>query len=128
MEKTTKKLNDLLSQLLSLRDEVSKTAAQTADAVFDSVESGSMTKEEALVMLTDNELLPVAKWVCLPDFMDDYDCFYKYSTIYYMNYMHPHGFGNHAYASWPEMSYEEGINELYDFVKENRVIGCVYDW
>lgn len=31
-------------------------------------------------------------------------------------------------ASWSEMSYEEGINELYDFVEGNRVIGCIYDW
>ena len=23
---------------------------------------------------------------------------------------------------------EDEINELYDFVKENRVIGCIYDW
>lgn len=27
-----------------------------------------------------------------------------------------------------KMSYEEGINELYDFVEGNRVIGCIYDW
>lgn len=40
MEKTTKNLNDLLSQFLSLRNEVSEIADKTADAVFDSVESG----------------------------------------------------------------------------------------
>lgn len=40
MEKTTRKLNDLLSQFLSLRNEVSEIADKTADAVFDSVESG----------------------------------------------------------------------------------------
>lgn len=128
MEKTAKRLDDLLAQLSSLRDEVSKTTARTADAVFCSVESGDITKEEALTMLTDNELLPVAKWICLPDFMDGYDYFNRYSTIYYMDHMYPHNFGNHEYASWSEMSYEEGINELYDFVKENRVIGCMYDW
>jgi hypothetical protein len=128
MEKTAERLDDLLAQLSSLRDEVSKTAARTADAVFCSAESGDITKEEALTMLTDNELLPVAEWICLPDFMDDYDYFNRYSTIYYMNHMYPHNFGNHEYASWSEMSYEEGINELYDFVKENRVIGCMYDW
>lgn len=60
--------------------------------------------------------------------MDDYDYFSRYSTIYYMDYMYPHNFGNHEYASWSEMSYEEGINELYDFVEGNRVIGCIYDW
>lgn len=38
MEKTTKNLNDLLSQFLSLRNEVSEIADKTADAVFDSVE------------------------------------------------------------------------------------------
>lgn len=45
-----------------------------------------------------------------------------------MDYMYPQNFGNHEYASWSEMSYEEGINELYDFVEGNRVIGCIYDW
>lgn len=105
MEKTTRKLNDLLSQFLSLRNEVSEIADKTADAVFDSVESGDITKEEALTILTDNKLLPVANWICLPDFMDDYD-----------------------YFSWSEMSYEEGINKLYNFVEGNRVIGCIYDW
>ena len=128
MEKTTRKLNDLLSQFLSLRNEVSEIADKTADAVFDSVESRDITKGEALTILTDNKLLPVANWICLPDFMDDYDYFSRYSTIYYMDYMYPRNFGNHEYASWSEMSYEEGINELYDFVKENRVIGCIYDW
>lgn len=128
MEKTTRKLNDLLSQFLSLRNEVSEIADKTADAVFDSVESGDITKEEALTILTDNKLLPVANWICLPDFMDDYDYFSRYSTIYYMDYMYPQNFGNHEYASWSEMSYEEGINELYDFVEGNRVIGCIYDW
>ena len=128
MEKTTRKLNDLLSQFLSLRNEVSEIADKTADAVFDSVESGDITKEEALTILTDNKLLPVANWICLPDFMDDYDYFSRYSTIYYMDYMYPRNFGNHEYASWSEMSYEEGINELYDFVEGNRVIGCIYDW
>ena len=101
---------------------------ETVDAVFDSVESGDITKEEALTILTDNKLLPVANWICLPDFMDDYDYFSRYSTIYYMDYMYPQNFGNHEYASWSEMSYEEGINELYDFVEGNRVIGCIYDW
>lgn len=62
MEKTTRKLNDLLSQFLSLRNEVSEIADKTADAVFDSVESGDITKEEALTILTDNKLLPVANW------------------------------------------------------------------
>ena len=53
MEKTTRKLNDLLSQFLSLRNEVSEIADKTADAVFD---SGDITKEEALTILTDNKL------------------------------------------------------------------------
>lgn len=47
MEKTTRKLNDLLSQFLSLRNEVSEIADKTADAVFDSVESGDITKKDS---------------------------------------------------------------------------------
>lgn len=44
MEKTTRKLNDLLSQFLLLRNEVSEIADKTADAVFDSVESGDFLR------------------------------------------------------------------------------------
>lgn len=113
MEKTTRKLNDLLSQFLSLRNEVSEIADKTA--VFDSVESRDITKEEAL---TDNKLLPVANWICLPDFMDDY--FSRYSTIYYM---YPRNFGNMLVGLKCLTK-----KVLYDFVKENRVIGCIYDW
>lgn len=121
MEKTTRKLNDLLSQFLSLRNEVSEIADKTADAVFDSVESGDITKEEALTILTDNKLLPVANWICLPDFMDDYDYFSRYSTIYYMDYMYPQNFGfsnslfdaiyNYDYESKMSVVSEERIRE-----------------
>ena len=84
MEKTTRKLNDLLSQFLSLRNEVSEIADKTADAVFDSVESGDITKEEALTILTDNKLLPVANWICLPDFMDDCDYFNSFCSLFFL--------------------------------------------
>lgn len=33
-----------------------------------------------------------------------------------------------SYGCEADIAEEEGINELYDFVKENRVIGCIYDW
>lgn len=72
--------------------------------------------------------MPIAEWITLPDFMDSYDYFNRYTTIYYMDYMDEYSFGEHEYATWPELTYEEGIDELYDFVKENKIIGCVYDW
>ena len=29
---------------------------------------------------------------------------------------------------FPGITYEEAIDQLYGFVKKNRIIGCVYDW
>lgn len=31
-------------------------------------------------------------------------------------------------AQFPDLTWDEAINELYEFVKEKQVIGCVYDW
>lgn len=121
-------LDGLLSKLESLENEASKIKLEASKIIFDSVESGNMSKEEALSILTGNKLLPIAEWITLPDFMDSYDYFNRYTTIYYMDYMDEYSFGEHEYATWPELTYEEGIDELYDFVKENKIIGCVYDW
>lgn len=118
-------LDGLLSKLESLENEASKIKLEASKIIFDSVESGNMSKEEALSILTGNKLLPIAEWITLPDFMDSYDYFNRYTTIYYMD---EYSFGEHEYATWPELTYEEGIDELYDFVKENKIIGCVYDW
>lgn len=121
-------LDGLLSKLESLENEASKIKLEASKIIFDSVESGNMSKEEALSILTGNKLLPIAEWITLPDFMDSYDYFNRYTTIYYMDYMDEYSFGEHEYAAWPELTYEEGIDELYDFVKENKIIGRVYDW
>ena len=32
------------------------------------------------------------------------------------------------YLSDSSITYEEAIDQLYGFVKKNRIIGCVYDW
>lgn len=32
------------------------------------------------------------------------------------------------YTQFPDLTWDEAINELYEFVKEKQVIGCVYDW
>ena len=57
----------------------------------------------------------------------------RYSTIKYMNYLDIADFkdedGNVSqYALFPDLTWDEAINELYEFVKEKQVIGCVYDW
>lgn len=100
MGKTVEKLDDLLEQLSSLKKEVSKTEAQTADTIFDLVESGNLTKKKALTILTSKELLPIADYVCLPSFMENFEYFNRYSVIYYADYMYLRNFGDSEYASW----------------------------
>ena len=101
--------------------------------IFKKADEGAISKEEALRVLTDNNLLPIARWIEIPDFMDSYDYFDRYSTIKYMNYLDIADFkdedGNVSqYAQFPDLTWDEAINELYEFVKEKQVIGCVYDW
>ena len=88
---------------------------QFAKEIFKKADEGAISKEVALDLLTV------------------YDYFDRYSTIKYMNYLDIADFkdedGNVSqYAQFPDLTWDEAINELYEFVKEKQVIGCVYDW
>lgn len=99
-----------------MKEKLNQFKAEFAKEIFKKADEGAISKEVALDLLTVYDLLPIAPWIELPTFMDSYDYFDRYSTIKYMNYL------NIADSK------DEAINELYEFVKEKQVIGCVYDW
>lgn len=113
-----------------MKEKLNQFKAEFAKEIFKKADEGAISKEEALRVLTDNNLLPIARWIEIPDFMDDYEYFNKYSTVKYMDYMDKSYFkdGDYPYAPYSDMTWEEGINELYEFVKDKQVIGCIYDW
>ena len=116
-----------------LKNKIVQIKLELSGEIFKKADEGAISKEEALRVLTDNNLLPIARWIEIPDFMDSYDYFDRYSTVKYMNYMDKSYFkdgehGDYSYVPYSDITWEEGINELYEFVKEKQVIGCVYDW
>lgn len=116
-----------------MKEKLNQFKAEFAKEIFKKADGGAISKEEALRVLTDNSLLPIAKWIEIPDFMDGYDYFDRYSAVKYMDYMDKSYFkdGEHndySYVPYSDMTWEEGINELYEFVKDKQVIGCIYDW
>ena len=116
-----------------MKEKLNQFKAEFAKEMFKKADEGAISKEVALDLLTVYDLLPVAPWIELPAFLESYDYFDRYSTIKYMNYLDIADFkdedGNVSqYAQFPDLTWDEAINELYEFVKEKQVIGCVYDW
>lgn len=113
-----------------MKEKLNQFKAEFAKEIFKKADEGAISKEVALDLLTVYDLLPVAPWIELPAFLESYDYFDRYSTVKYMNYMDKSYFkdGDYSYVPYSDITWEEGINELYEFVKEKQVIGCVYDW
>ena len=113
-----------------MKEKLNQFKAEFAKEIFKKADEGAISKEVALDLLTVYDLLPVAPWIELPAFLESYDYFDRYSTIKYMNYLDIADFkdedGNVSqYAQFPDLTWDEAINELYEFVKEKQVIGCV---
>lgn len=116
-----------------MKKKLNQFKAEFAKEIFKKADEGAISKEVALDLLTFYDLLPIAPWIELPAFLESYDYFDRYSTIKYMNYLDIADFkdedGNVSqYTQFPDLTWDEAINELYEFVKEKQVIGCVYDW
>ena len=98
---------------------------------FEGTDAGIITKEQALEILDTYNLLPTDGYVSLPPYLDSYEYFERYSKVNYMDYTVPENFEegqNLCCPLFPGITYEEAIDQLYGFVKKNRIIGCVYDW
>ena len=126
-------LDKEIRTLESMKEKLNQFKAEFAKEIFKKADEGAISKEVALDLLTVYDLLPIAPWIELPAFLESYDYFDRYSTIKYMNYLDIAHFkdedGNVSqYAQFPDLTWDEAINELYEFVKEKQVIGCVYDW
>lgn len=114
------KCSDLKIQLQNAKSEL-------ANKVFELADSGNITKACAVEVLSDYDALPIDDWINLPHILENYDYFNKYQTIKYKNYLYEDDFGG-PYTAYPGVTYEEAMDELYKFIKDNRVIGCIYDW
>lgn len=127
----TEEVSSKLSLLTRKLAEVGQLKDEIADKLFEEADAGIITKEQALEILDTYNLLPTDGYVSLPPYLDSYEYFERYSKVNYMDYTVPENFEegqNLCCPLFPGITYEEAIDQLYGFVKKNRIIGCVYDW
>lgn len=127
----TEEVSSKLSLLTHKLAEVGQLKGEIADKLFEEADSGIITKEQALEVLDAYDLLPTDGYVSLPPYLDSYEYFERYSKIRYMDFTCPENFeeDQNSYGPlFPGITYEEAIDQLYGFVKKNRIIGCIYDW
>ena len=127
----TEEVSSKLSLLTHKLAEIGQLKGEIADKLFEEADAGIITKEQALEVLDTYDLLPTDGYVSLPPYLDSYEYFERYSKIRYMDFTCPENFeeDQNSYGPlFPGITYEEAINQLYGFVKKNRIIGCIYDW
>lgn len=77
-----------------------------------------------LNLIKENRLLPINNYISGPEtvynFLSDNEYVNKYSTYYYCDY--PDG------DIADDENKEEVIDEIWEYVKRFKVIGCVIDW
>ena len=128
----TEEVSSKLSLLTRKLAEVGQLKGEIADKLFEEADAGIITKEQALEVLDTYDLLPTDGYVSLPPYLDSYEYFERYSKIRYMDFTCPENFEEDQNSYGPlfrnGITYEEAIDQLYGFVKKNRIIGCIYDW
>lgn len=127
----TEEVSSKLSLLTHKLAEIGQLKGEIADKLFEEADAGIITKEQALEVLDTYDLLPTDGYVNLPPYLDSYEYFERYSKIRYMDFTRPENFeeDQNSYGPlFPGITYEEAIDQLYGFVKKNRIIGCIYDW
>lgn len=127
----TEEVSSKLSLLTRKLAEVGQLKGEIANKLFEEADAGIITKEQALKILDTYNLLPTASCISLPPYLYSYDYFDRYSKVNYMDYTVPENFEggqNLRCPLIPGITYEEAIDQLYEFVKKNRIIGCIYDW
>lgn len=127
----TEEVSSKLSLLTHKLAETGQLKGEIADKLFEEADAGIITKEQALKVLDTYDLLPTDGYASLPPYLDSYEYFERYSKIRYMDFTCPENFegDQNPYGPlFPGITYEEAIDQLYGFVKKNRIIGCIYDW
>lgn len=122
----TEEVSSKLSLLTRKLAEVGQLKGEIADKLFEEADAGIITKEQALEILDTYNLLPTDGYVSLPPYLDSYEYFERYSKVNYMDYTVPENFEegqNLCCPLFPGITYEEAIDQLYGFVKKNRIIG-----
>lgn len=123
----------LESELREFQKRLDEDKETFANQIFSDVDRNKLSKYDAIILLSRYELLPIYTWSSIPEWLKDYE-FEKYYTIKYWEYLvyeddfkiegEPIG----RYTSCKKFTQQQAIDQTYEFIKKNRIIGCVYDW
>lgn len=116
------------TELQNWKNRVDEEVKSFSTQIFALVENNEMSKLEAIVLLSKYALLPTNPWAKLPKFAEDYDYFDKYSTIDYADLLREKNFTGDRWACFRNTTLGEAIDQVWDIVKDEKVIGCVFDW
>lgn len=112
----TEEVSSKLSLLTRKLAEVGQLKGEIADKLFEMQEL--LLKNRRYTY----NLLPTDGYVSLPPYLDSYEYFERYSKVNYMDF--PENFEegqNLCCPLFPGITYEEAIDQLYGFVKKNRM-------
>ena len=127
-------LEQFNEELEKFNTEVAEAKKKFADTIFKHTDSGSISKMQAIEWLTCYDLLPITSYIEMPDWMGDSDYFDRHSTVkFFDNLVDEDQFKLEdgtvdEYAPFRHITLKEAIDEIYDFIKEHRIIGCIFDW
>lgn len=118
------------SELQNWETKVEWEKTSFSTQIFSLVENNEMTKLDAIVLISKYKLLPIYPWIKLPEFAEDFDYFDKYSTIDYVDILREKNFApqDKWACRFPEITMDEAIDQVWNIVKDEGVIGCIFDW
>lgn len=117
------------SELQNWKTKVEWEKTSFSTQIFSLVENNEMAKLDAVVLILKYKLLPIHPWVKLPKFAEDWDHFDRYSTINYVDLLCEADFNPQSkWARFPEITMDEAIDQVWNIVKDEGVIGCIFDW
>lgn len=97
-----------------------------ANRIFAAASKGEITRLEAIRLIHQYDLLKIADWIRLPEFVGNNYDFDRNQTVYYYDLLAEHHF-EEPYRTF-YTSRTKAINQVYRMMKYQRVMGCIYDW
>lgn len=112
---------------------VEETKSVILGKLLTAVNEGELSKLQAIELINTYELLAVAPYVEYPEFMNPAITMDYYERTEVVQFYHllldKDDFDTeYKYARFSDLTQDEAINITYDFMIENRIRGCHFDW
>lgn len=127
----------LEKELAEFKQSIESNKADFLSKIKQLVDEKQLMKLNAIELITNYELLPVAAWFDCPEFMDGImtgDHYGRREIICYSDWLSESNFKPvdgtkpSTYAPFPNITFKEAIDEIYNFMIDKGCMGCYFDW